>query len=165
MSNQRAHYITTTGTESRGFQVILIVLALTLVVFGGWRLIDPTGFYTFSGLELSDDAGLLSEVRGAGGIIMVSGLVVGLGAFRHAWSRTSVVLAAVVFLSLGLARLLGIAVDGSPGADIIQGMAIELVFGGLALFAFFKVWGLGRSVRPFYGRGRSKMIARPFRCR
>ncbi|MGI8976025.1 MAG: DUF4345 domain-containing protein [Thermomicrobiales bacterium] len=138
MSNQRAHYITTTGTESRGFQVILIVLALTLVVFGGWRLIDPTGFYTFSGLELSDDAGLLSEVRGAGGIIMVSGLVVGLGAFRHAWSRTSVVLAAVVFLSLGLARLLGIAVDGSPGADIIQGMAIELVFGGLALFAFFK---------------------------
>jgi hypothetical protein len=138
MNNQRTHYVTTTGKESRGFQVILIVLALTMVVFGGWRLIDPTGFYTFSGLELSNDAGLLSEVRGAGGIIMVSGLVVSLGAFRHAWSRTSVVLAAVVFLSLGLARLLGIAVDGSPGADIIRGMALELVFGGLALVAFFK---------------------------
>lgn len=69
---------------------------------------------------------------------MVSGFVVGLGAFRHAWSRTSVVLAAVVFLSLGLARLMGIALDGSPGAEVIQGMAIELVFGGLALFAFFK---------------------------
>ena len=69
---------------------------------------------------------------------MVSGLVVGLGAFRHAWSRTSVVLAAVVFLSLGLGRLMGIALDGFPGAEVIQGMAIELVFGVLALFAFFK---------------------------
>ncbi|MGI8773463.1 MAG: DUF4345 family protein, partial [Actinomycetota bacterium] len=70
------------------------------------------------------------------------GLVVGLGAFRRVWSGTSVVLATVVFLSLGLARLLGMALDGSPGAEVIQGMAIELVFGGLALFAGFK-YGTG----------------------
>jgi len=128
----------TSADESRVFKGILIVLALTLLVFGGWRLVDPIGFYAFSGLELPDDAGLLSEVRGAGGIIMVSGLVVGLGAVRRDWSRTSVLLAAVVFLSLGLGRLVGIALDGSPGAEVIQGMAIELVLGGLALFAFFK---------------------------
>jgi hypothetical protein len=113
-------------------------LALPLVFFGGWRLLDPFGFYTFSGLKLSDVAGVLSEVRAAGGVIAFSGLVVGLGAFRHAWSPTSVVLAAVVFLSLGVGRLLGIAFDGSPGAGVIQGMTTELVFGGLALFAFFK---------------------------
>jgi hypothetical protein len=124
--------------KSKGLKVILIVLAVTLFIFGGWRLVDPIGFYAFSGLDLADNAGLLSEVRGAGGIIMVAGLVVGLGAFLHAWSRTSVVLAAVVFSSLGLGRLLGIAVDGPPGADVIQGMVIELVLGGLALFAFFK---------------------------
>ena len=124
--------------ESRGFKVILSILALILVVFGGWRLVYPLGFYTFSGLELSDDAGLLSEVRGAGGVIMVSGLVVGLGAFQHAWSRTSIVLAAVVFLSLVLGRLIGIALDGFPGAEVMQGMAIELVFGVLALFAFLR---------------------------
>ena len=123
---------------TKGLKAILIVLALPLVFFGGWRLINPVGFYAFSGLELSDDAGLLSEVRGAGGIIMVSGFVVVLGALRDVWSRISVVVAAVVFLSLGLGRLLGIALDGSPGADVIQGMAIELVFGLLALVAFFK---------------------------
>ncbi len=127
--------------ESPRFNAILLVLALVLVVFGGWRLVDPIGFYTFSGLVLSDEAGLLSEVRGAGGVIMVSGLVVALGAFRHAWSRTSIVLAAVVFLSLGLARLLGIALDGSPGDDVIKGMMVELVSGGLALFAFLKYGG------------------------
>ena len=124
--------------ESMMFRVILAVLALTLVVFGGWRLVDPIGFLTFSGLELSYDAGLLSEVRGAGGIIMVSGLVVGLGAFLQAWSRTSILLAVMVFLPLGLGRLMGLAPDGSPGVGVIQGMAIELVFGVLALYAFFK---------------------------
>lgn len=128
--------------DSRAFNGILIVLAATLVVFGGWRLLDPSGFYAFSGLALGDDAGLLSEVRAAGGIIMVSGLVVGLGAFRHAWSRISVVVAAVVFLSLGLGRLLGVALDGSPGPEVLQGMGIELVLGGLALVAFFK-YGTG----------------------
>lgn len=124
--------------KSNGLRAILAVSALILVIFGGWRLLDPSGFYAFSGLELSDDAGLLSEVRGAGGIIMVSGFVVGLGAFQHAWSRFSVVLSAIVFLSLGLGRLLSIALDGFPGGGVIQGMAIELVFGGLALFAFFR---------------------------
>jgi hypothetical protein len=124
--------------ESRVFRAILIVLALVLVVFGGWRLVDPIGFYAFNGLALPDEAGLLSEVRGAGGVIMVLGLVVALGVFRPAWSGTSIVLAAVVFLSLGLGRLLGIAFDGSPGAEVMFGMAIELVLGGLALVAFFK---------------------------
>jgi hypothetical protein len=84
---------------------------------------------------------------------MVSGLIVGLGALRHAWTRISVVLAVVIFLSLGMGRLLGIALDGSPGAEVIQGMAIELVCGGLALFALFKYWGAGDPVRARSGVG------------
>lgn len=123
--------------ESKGLNAILIVLGLTLVIFGGWRLFAPMGFYAFSGLELPNVAGLLSEVRAAGGIILASGLVVGVAAFRHAWARSSVVLAGVVFLSLGLARMFGVALDGSPGAGVIQGLAIELALGGLALYAFF----------------------------
>lgn len=124
--------------RTRGFKAILIVLALPLLIFGAWRLIDPVGFYEFSGLALSDDAGPLSEVRAAGGVILAAGLMVGLGAFRPAWSRISIVFATVVFLSLGLGRLWGIALDGAPGAEVIQGMVIELVFGGLALFAFLR---------------------------
>lgn len=128
--------------------MILIVLALTLVIFGGWRLVDPLGFYAFSGLELLDEPGLLSEVRAAGAVIMISGLVVGLGALRPAWSRTAVPLATVVFLALGLGRLLGILLDGSPGAEALQGMVIELVFGFLALVAFFKYRDGGLAQRP-----------------
>ena len=120
--------------DARGLKVVLVVLGLILVIFGGWRLLDPIGFYTFSGLVLPDDAGQLSEVRGTGGIMMAAGIIVALAAYFHAWAHTAVVLAAVVFLSLGLARLLGIALDGSPGAGVVMGMVIELASGGLALF-------------------------------
>jgi hypothetical protein len=124
--------------ESKVFKIILIILAVILVVFGGWRLFNPLSFYTFSALVLPNEAGLLSEVRGAGGIIMVSGLVVASGVFRHEWSRTSILLAAVVYLPLGLGRVIGFALDGSPGSGVIPGMAIELACGALALFAYFK---------------------------
>lgn len=146
--------------ESRTFTGILVVLAATLVVFGGWRLVDPVGFYAFSGLALGDDAGMLSEVRAAGGVIMVAGVVVGLGAFRHAWSHISVGVAALIFLSLGLGRLVGIALDGSPGPDVLQGMAIELALGGLALAAVFTYGtgtlrtGLDRTQRRFVRKSR-----------
>ena len=136
--------------DARGLKAVLVVLGLILVIFGGWRLLDPIGFYTFSGLVLPDDAGSLSEVRAAGGIMMVAGLIVGLAAYFHAWSRTAVVLAAVVFVSLGLARLLGIALDGSPGAGVIMGMVIELASGGLALFALFR-----------YRNGTRSQVGRP----
>ena len=128
--------------QSKVLKVILIVLALPLVIFGAWRLFDPIGFAGFGGFVLPDDAGLLSEVRAAGGAVAVSGVIVLLGAFRPQRSFVSIVLAAVIFVSFGVARLLGIALDGAPPSRIIQGMVTELVFGALALFVYFK-----------YGRG------------
>jgi hypothetical protein len=124
--------------DSKTLKVILIVLALPLMIFGAWRLFAPTSFYAFNGLELPHDAGLASGVRAAGAVILSSGFAVARGAIRSAAARPSVALAALIFLSLGLGRLLGLILDGSPGRGVIQGMSIELAFGALALIAFFK---------------------------
>jgi hypothetical protein len=118
-------------------KIILIILALPLLIFGAWRLFDPIGFAAFGGSSLPNDAGLLSEVRAAGGAVAVSGIIVLLGAFRPRWSFVSIVLAAVIFVSFGVARLLGIALDGAPPSGTIKGMAVELVFGALSVFAYF----------------------------
>jgi hypothetical protein len=124
--------------HSRMLKVILIVLALPLLVFGAWRLFDPIGFAAFNGSELPTEAGLLSDVRAAGGAVALSGVIVLLGAFRPQWSFVSIVLAAVIFVSFGAARLLGIVLDGLPPRGVIQGMVTELVFGALAVFAYVR---------------------------
>ena len=67
--------------NSKVLKGILIVLGLNLTVLGAWRVIDPIAFSAFSGLILSNDVGLLSEARGAGGAAAGFGLVILLGAF------------------------------------------------------------------------------------
>ena len=124
--------------NSKVLKGILIVLGLLLTVIGLWRLFDPISFFENSGLVLSNEAGLLSEARGAGGAVVGFGIVVLLGAFNQRLSYTSTIAAMVVFLGFGIARLIGFSLDGNPGEGVIQGIIIEFVLGLLAVFALFK---------------------------
>ena len=124
--------------NSKVLKGILMVLGLILTVIGLWRLFDPITFFENSGLVLSNDAGLLSEARGAGGAVVGFGIVVLLGAFNQRLSYTSTIAAIVVFLGFGIARLIGFSLDGNPGEGVIQGIIVEFVFGLLAVFALFK---------------------------
>jgi len=124
--------------NSKILKIILFLLGLPLIVFGAWRLTMPVAFYDFSGLILGSDIGVLSEARGAGGMILVSGILILLGAFSARLRFTSTVLSILVFLSFGFARLLGIAIDGMPGEKLIQGIIGEFVMGSIGVFAFLK---------------------------
>lgn len=53
----------------------------------------------------------------------------------------SVLLAAIVFLSYGIGRVLGILVDGVPVAGLLVAMIVELVIGVVAVFSLRKVKG------------------------
>ncbi len=119
-------------------KIILIVLGLLLTALGSWRLFDPIAFFENSGLVLDDNAGLLNEARATGGVVTGFGLLILSGAFIRKLSYTSIVAAIVLFLGFGIARLIGFAMDGSPGEALIQGIIFEFVFGLLAVFAFFK---------------------------
>ena len=124
--------------NSKVLKAILILLGLLLTVLGLWRLLAPISFFENSGLILINDAGLLNEARGTGGCVAGFGLLIFLGAFIQKLSYTSTIAAIVLFLSFGIARLIGIALDGNPGEELIQGMIMEFVFGLLGVFAFFK---------------------------
>jgi len=124
--------------NSKVLKIILFFSGLPLIVFGAWRLTMPVAFFDFSGLMLGSDVGVLSEARGAGGMILVSGIVILLGAFSAKLRFTSTVLSILVFLSFGFARLLGIAIDGMPGEKILQGIISEFIVGSVAVFAFLK---------------------------
>ena len=66
------------------------------------------------------------------------GIVVLLGAFIQRLSYTSTIAAIVVFLGFGIARVIGLGLDGNPGVGVIQGIIVEFVLGLLSVFALFK---------------------------
>ena len=124
--------------NSKILKGILILLGLLLIILGSWRLFDPIAFFENSGLVLSDEAGLLSEARATGGIVVGFGLVILMGAFIQRLSYTSTLAAIVLFFGFGIARVIGFALDGNPGEGIIQGIIFEFVLGLVAVFALFK---------------------------
>jgi len=124
--------------DSKVLKGILILLGIPLTVFGLWRVLDPISFFEFSGLLLSADAGLLSEARGTGGAIAGFGILILLGAFKKKLTYTATITAIIVFLGFGIARVIGIIVDGYPGDMLLQGIIGEFVMGSIALFALTK---------------------------
>jgi len=124
--------------NSKVLKGILILLGINLIVLGSWRLLDPIGFFDFSGLLLSADAGLLNEARGTGGAIIGFGLLILLGAFKKKLTYTSTIVAVVLFLGFGIARVISVVLDGNPGEALYKGIIGEFVFGSLALFALIK---------------------------
>ena len=124
--------------NSKVLKTIFFLLGLPLIVDGIWRLTMPVAYYDFNGLILGSDVGMLSEARGAGGMILISGILILLGAFLAKLRFTSTVLSILVFLSFGFARLLGIVMDGMPGEKLIQGIIGEFVMGSIGVFVFLK---------------------------
>ncbi len=124
--------------NSKVLKGILILLGLPLTVLGSWRLFDPITFFENSGLVLSDDAGLLSEARGTGGVVVGFGILILLGAFNQKLSYTSTISAILIYFGFGVARIISLVLDGNPGDALEQAIIGEFAFGLLGLFAFFK---------------------------
>jgi len=124
--------------DSKVLKGILILLGVFLTIMGFWRLIDPIAFFEYSGLILTNNAGLLNEARGTGGAIIGFGLIILLGAFKKKLTYTSTIVAMVLFFGFGIARVIGFALDGNPGDALLKGIIFEFVFGLLALFALIK---------------------------
>ena len=111
----------TTTTRS-----VLAVAGLVAVAVGVGLLVDPVGFEALNDVVSASDTNSLSEARGTGGgLVAVGGLVLA-GAVVPAVGRASALLAALVYLGYGLARLVSIAVDGVPSAGIVVVAAAEL---------------------------------------
>ena len=124
--------------NSKVLKGILILIGINLVVLGLWRLLNPIGFFDFSGLLLSADAGLLNEARGTGGAIIGFGLLILLGAFKKKLAFTSTIVAIILLFGFGIARIISVVIDGNPGEALYKGIIGEFVMGSIALFALIK---------------------------
>ncbi|MEO0651293.1 MAG: DUF4345 domain-containing protein [Planctomycetota bacterium] len=110
-------------------RILLALAGLCAAYIGLSILLAPAAFHASNGIELALDPNLLSEVRAPGAALMTLGLLILLGAFVRALTLTSTVIAAAVYLSYGLGRLVSFGFDGLPGSGLIGATVIELVLG------------------------------------
>ncbi len=120
----------------RSVFVYLLLAGLLLLGIGVGILVMPQAFFASNGITLAEDPSLLSEVRAPGGMLTACALVLLFAAFRPAREDVRLLalrLTVLVYGSFGLARLLGMALDGIPASGVVAAAVIELVVAGLGL--------------------------------
>ena len=118
--------------------LFLFISGLLLLIIGVGILFIPHAFHAGNGILLGNDPSLLSEIRAPGGLLLGSAIIIFMGAFRNAWRAHAISLTILVFGSFGLARLVGMALDGMPSSGIIGATLIELVVAALGLMIYWR---------------------------
>ena len=124
--------------NSNVVKTVLIFSGLILFGIGGTIVFNPVAFYATYGIELAGNISLFNEIRAPGGALLVSGILIMLGAFVDRLTFTSVVVSTLLYLSYGLSRILSMAIDGMPAVGLVQAAALEIVIGLVCVFVFVK---------------------------
>lgn len=114
---------------------LLLVAGSIGLVIGAAILADPVGFHATGGVRLSAEAGLLNEMRAAGGAILAVGLLALIGVFVVPLRTVALIASAVVYCGYGLARFFSFLVDGVPNPALLWIAALELVMGAACFVA------------------------------
>jgi len=123
---------------TKTLRLLLLISALAAMGIGASLLFAPAQFHASYGIELGRDPSLLSEVRAPGAALLALGALMLLGVFVRTFTQTATIIAAVVYLAYGLARLVSFGLDGMPDDGLIEAAAIELVIGSLCVAALVR---------------------------
>lgn len=127
--------------SNKAINVFLVLAGLVGILVGVGLTFFPVEMQAGYDNMISGNISQLSETRAQGTAILTISTVILIGAFRSGWKYIAVFLAAIVFLSYGIGRLVGILTDGVPVAGLLVAMIVELLIGVIALIALRKVNG------------------------
>lgn len=123
--------------QSKTLNIILFISGLIVVIVGSGILFFPAAMHATAGIHLDGSTNLMNEMRAAGGPLLVGGIVIILGAFYERLRFTAMLMASILYLSYGFARIFSIAIDGVPSSELIQITAFEIVIGLICIGALF----------------------------
>ena len=133
--------------------VLLVLAGGLLMLIGGFALFFADAFFGSNGIVLPNDPSLRSEMRAPMGLLLVSGIIIAASAFRRSLAPLGLALAAMVYGTYGLSRMVSLGLDGAPSEGLVSAMLIELVLGALAL--------LGLLMAPFDAKRRNLSAGLP----
>ncbi|MBT4020504.1 MAG: DUF4345 domain-containing protein [Alphaproteobacteria bacterium] len=119
-------------------KTILLISGLIAAAIGGGILFFPADFYAAYNIDLGQNISLLNEMKASGGGLLATGFVIVAGVFVAKLTFTSSVLAALLYLSYGLSRILSMTIDGMPVEGLQQAAFLEIGIGLFCVFAFAK---------------------------
>ncbi|MEM7186224.1 MAG: DUF4345 domain-containing protein [Bacteroidota bacterium] len=122
--------------KSKILKIYLFLSGLILTAVGGLTTFNPINVKANEGIEIAGNASALNDVRSFGMLLLATALLSFLGSFRSSIRKTASIITFLLFLSLGLGRLLSIILDGMPSDGIVKATGLEFILGfaGLALF-------------------------------
>jgi hypothetical protein len=115
--------------------VVLSLSGLLLTYAGTMRLTKPLtslclkAYLDNPDIKLESKVDVFSEMRGAGGSLAISGIVILLGIIIPELTLASFVVAILTFLGYGFGRLVSLKSDGKPNQQIVQALITELILG------------------------------------
>lgn len=113
--------------------LLLVVSGVGLATVGGLMTFAPSALFGSNGVQIGSDPNLLSEIRGPGGVLFITGLVlIAAVMFRQLRGFASGV-AAVVFLGTALGRVVSLLAEGMPAPSLQAAFGLEVILGGLCV--------------------------------
>jgi len=96
-----------------------------LGLIGGVLMFAPKAFLETSHVFIDRDPGLMSELTAPSGILIITGALMILGAFKLRFANVALLVGAIVYGSYGLGRLVSMLLHGLPSESLLIATAIE----------------------------------------
>ncbi|MEL6560667.1 MAG: DUF4345 domain-containing protein [Bacteroidota bacterium] len=116
----------------------LILTGLLLIFIGGSTLMFPVQMKSGAGIDIAENISVINDVRATSAVLLFFAMLSFLGAFIEKLSFTSNLVIVLLFLSIGLGRVISIVIDGMPVDGLVKATFLELIL-GLAGAIIFKV--------------------------
>ena len=124
--------------DSKVLKAFLIFSGLLLTFIGGATLFMPVAIKASSGVDLAGNVSVLNDIRASAALILGLAILIISGAFVRKITYTSSLISFLVFLSLGIGRIISILSDGMPVDPIVKATGLEMVLGVLGLVLFMR---------------------------
>lgn len=102
-----------------------------LGIIGGAIMFAPQTFLATSEVFIDRDPGLISEITAPTGILVLTSLLMMLGAVNARFANAGLISGGIVYGSYGLSRLISMGLHGTPSDTLIVVAGFELAVAAL----------------------------------
>ncbi len=119
----------TLSKPSRWPLIALGIAALVAVVVGAASMFTPVSFALGNGTDVAGDVNAMSEMRAAGGAILLAAAIMLAGLVRSRLRPLAMSVATLLFLGYGGGRAFAVLIDGVPHSVLLVALAAEIAVG------------------------------------